>query len=157
MERKEIIFRMENGEFICRFPNDRDYQKVLTHAIEMLNKDTFDKYPNRFQNKFPDKYPNKYLNTADSKHIPLKKMREFIESQPDFFFSYQMICQHFLGRVVSSDPRNVEDRRIYDNIWAKAKRIRKRIEKINKGKWIRIKAEENGFAQPVMFKFIREQ
>ncbi len=89
------------------------------------------------------------------KYFSMKKIRDFIKSQPNYRHSIPILSQHFYGRVVSSDIKNKEDRRIYDNLWSKARRIRKQIEKKEKGKWEVIKEEDNGFGKPVTYKFIK--
>jgi len=139
------------GLLVCWFLDEAKYNELLERAIDICSETE-----KKAAIAAPDEeHSQASSENPQSKTIFTTDIEAFIEKQKDFRHSHESLSRHFYGRSIRFDPKDPNERSLYDTIWRKAKKARISLAKKNKGNWIRNQLVENGIGQPVQYMFIR--
>ena len=151
MKEIQVTIKSKNDVYRCWFQDEETFDKFLFKVMKESKR--MEKNPVNYPTKTAEK--GKKQSGKAVKYAPSRKLRKFIENQPNYRFTIQMISKRFYGRAVSSDPANKEDRKIYDNIWKKTNNIKKKLEEKHNGKFIIVGKKKVG--KIVTFKFVKNK
>lgn len=156
MTEKELVLKLTDSEVIIEIPRLPKYKSLLFAINQFISLVPREMADVRSELAFKPEQDSEILSfeppEKKEKYVDAKEIQKFIESQPDCKHSCAMISQQFYGRIVRSNIDDL-DRLIYNNIWSKARRIRKKLEKKYNGKFIS-ERDSSKFGATATYRFI---
>jgi len=152
---KEVTIRIDNRNF--RVPEDCDitFPKGCKVDISYQNNDetVLIEIKSNSGLKIATKLIETYQKILKSKLPNENEIRNFIKTRDDYAHDIRQISRYFLGKeIIVSNVNDKENKKLYDILWRRIEKVRRKINYEEHGKWIQ---KKQGFAKPSVYLFVK--
>jgi len=162
---KKVILRLENRIFAvpenCNITLPENCKVDMIYqdngeifVIEVKSSSELNKGINLLDN-YQKEHNKEILNNQILRlKLPnVDEIRNFIKTRNDYAHDIRQISRYFLGReIIVTNKDDKENKKLYDILWRRIERVRKKINSEEHGKWVNTK---QGFSKPNIYFFVK--
>jgi hypothetical protein len=156
---KKVVLRLENRIFTV--PESCNVTLPENCKVDMIYQDNGEIFvievkSNSELNKRInlDTYQKEHNNEILRLKLPnVDEIRNFIKTRNDYAHDIRQVSRYFLGReIIVTNRDDKENKKLYDILWRRIEKVRKKINSEEHGKWIN---KKQGFSKPNIYFFVK--